>query len=112
MSDLPVTTDRPEAGSEGPEGNPTLEPSPAIRRLLPSFLPPTSGFERGARLVVDGRYGPNTAGEVLAFQRGKGLEADGVVGPRPGRPSGSCRSDRLQLEDLHEHDPAGLHPPR
>jgi peptidoglycan hydrolase-like protein with peptidoglycan-binding domain len=36
----------------------------------------------GARLTVDGRFGPGTRSAVQAFQRGRGLPADGVMGPR------------------------------
>ncbi len=50
---------------------------PGKRRVVQGRL-----VERGARLVVDGRFGRNTAGAVRAFQSPKGREADGVVGPK------------------------------
>ncbi|MDF2256370.1 peptidoglycan-binding domain-containing protein [Streptantibioticus ferralitis] len=34
---------------------------------------------------MDGIYGPNTKGAVLAFQRRNGLAVDGVVGPNTWR---------------------------
>jgi peptidoglycan hydrolase-like protein with peptidoglycan-binding domain len=38
--------------------------------------------ERGARLVVDGIFGPKTLAAVKRFQQGHGLVVDGIVGPR------------------------------
>lgn len=37
--------------------------------------------DRGWRIDVDGRYGPQTAGVALAFQLEKGLAADSLIGP-------------------------------
>jgi peptidoglycan hydrolase-like protein with peptidoglycan-binding domain len=38
--------------------------------------------QAGARITVDGAFGPMTHGAVLAFQRAAGLVADGIVGPQ------------------------------
>jgi len=35
----------------------------------------------GARLPVDGRFGPRTEAALVAFQRRNGLDADGICGP-------------------------------
>jgi peptidoglycan hydrolase-like protein with peptidoglycan-binding domain len=37
---------------------------------------------RGARLKIDGNYGPLTQHAVATFQRQNGLTADGIVGPK------------------------------
>lgn len=37
---------------------------------------------KGARLEVDGDFGPATEGAVTAYQRGNGLDVDGVAGPQ------------------------------
>ncbi|OYN95416.1 peptidoglycan-binding domain-containing protein [Enemella evansiae] len=36
----------------------------------------------GAKLAVDGRFGPKTKAAVLSYQKAKGLEVDGIVGPK------------------------------
>jgi len=57
---------------------------PVVR--LGTVGPPVSELQRllastGRRITVDGRFGPDTHGAVLAFQRSRGLPVDGVVGP-------------------------------
>ncbi|NBC31147.1 MAG: N-acetylmuramoyl-L-alanine amidase [Alphaproteobacteria bacterium] len=37
---------------------------------------------RGAKLTVDGHFGPNTKTAVINFQRSRGLSPDGIVGPK------------------------------
>jgi peptidoglycan hydrolase-like protein with peptidoglycan-binding domain len=49
---------------------------PAVRALQQQLN------QHGARLTVDGSFGPNTERAVRAFQQRHGLTADGVVGPR------------------------------
>ncbi|MGF7235732.1 MAG: transglycosylase family protein [Frankia sp.] len=39
----------------------------------------------GYHLVVDGRYGPQSAGAARELQRAKGLAVDGIVGPQTWR---------------------------
>ena len=36
----------------------------------------------GAKLAVDGIFGPKTKAAVLSYQKAKGLEVDGIVGPK------------------------------
>jgi hypothetical protein len=62
-----------------PGARPTLRRGsrgPAVRELQQRLN------ARGARLVVDGIFGPRTQAAVRTFQRTNGLQVDGVVGPR------------------------------
>jgi peptidoglycan hydrolase-like protein with peptidoglycan-binding domain len=63
-----------------------LKPWPVLREGSNSAWPPVTVRSlqyllnaRGARLVVDGRFGPQTKAAVVAFQRSRGLPATGVV---------------------------------
>lgn len=64
----------------------TLQPWPVLRQGPNSAWPRVTVRSlqyllnaRGARLVVDGQFGPATRAAVIAFQRSRGLAAAGVV---------------------------------
>jgi peptidoglycan hydrolase-like protein with peptidoglycan-binding domain len=64
----------------------TLQPWPVLRQGPNSAWPRVTVRSlqyllnaRGARLVVDGQFGPATRAAVIAFQRSRGLAATGVV---------------------------------
>jgi murein L,D-transpeptidase YcbB/YkuD len=63
-----------------------LQPWPVLREGSNSLWPPVTVRSlqylldaRGARLAVDGQFGPKTRAAVIAFQRARGLAASGVV---------------------------------
>jgi peptidoglycan hydrolase-like protein with peptidoglycan-binding domain len=63
-----------------------LQPWPVLREGANSLWPPVTVRSlqylleaRGARLAVDGQFGPRTRAAVAAFQRSHGLAASGVV---------------------------------
>ena len=63
-----------------------LQPWPVLREGSTSLWPPVTVRSlqylldaRGARLAVDGQFGPKTRAAVIAFQRARGLPASGVV---------------------------------
>jgi peptidoglycan hydrolase-like protein with peptidoglycan-binding domain len=64
----------------------SLRPWPVLSQGRNSAWPPVTVRSlqyllnaRGARLAVDGIFGPNTRAAVIAFQRSRGLSATGVV---------------------------------
>lgn len=66
---------------------PSLQPWPVLRQGPNSVWPKVTVRSlqyllnaHGARLTVDGTFGPLTRNAVLAFQRAHHLKADGVVG--------------------------------
>lgn len=66
--------------SNGQVGHPTIQrgsTGPAVREAQGIL-----NRKRGARLAVDGIFGPRTDQAVRAFQRHAGLVVDGIVGPR------------------------------
>jgi peptidoglycan hydrolase-like protein with peptidoglycan-binding domain len=63
-----------------------LQPWPVLREGSSSLWPPATVRSlqylldaRGARLAVDGQFGPKTRAAVVAFQRSHGLSPSGVV---------------------------------
>jgi len=63
-----------------------LQPWPVLREGSNSLWPPATVRSlqylldaRGARLAVDGQFGPKTRAAVVAFQRSHGLSQSGVV---------------------------------
>lgn len=63
-----------------------LQPWPVLRQGSNSMWPPVTVRSlqyllnaRGARLQVDGQFGPRTKAAVVAFQRARHLTANGVV---------------------------------
>src|ERR1039457_3868068 len=65
---------------------PALQPWAVLREGSNSLWPPVTVRSlqylldaRGARLAVDGQFGPKTRAAVVAFQRSHGLGASGVV---------------------------------
>jgi murein L,D-transpeptidase YcbB/YkuD len=63
-----------------------LQPWPVLREGSNSLWPPVTVRSlqylldaRGARLAVDGQFGPKTRTAVIAFQRAHGLAASGVL---------------------------------
>jgi peptidoglycan hydrolase-like protein with peptidoglycan-binding domain len=70
------------------EGALTLGPWPVLRKGQNSAWTDTTVRSlqyllnaHGARLTVDGQFGPATDAAVRAFQRSRGLVVDGIVGP-------------------------------
>lgn len=63
-----------------------LQPWPVLREGSNSLWPPVTVRSlqylldaRGARLAVDGQFGPKSQAAVVAFQRSRGLSPSGVV---------------------------------
>ncbi len=61
----------------------------AVERLQAVLV--TLGLEPGS---VDGRFGRQTRGAVVAFQRSQGLEPDGIVGPKTAVALNAAVADR------------------
>lgn len=54
----------------------------SLQDLLGKGADADPSFLLAERIVVDGRYGPQTKRAVKAYQRYAGLTVDGVVGPQ------------------------------
>jgi peptidoglycan hydrolase-like protein with peptidoglycan-binding domain len=99
-------------GAPAPAGPATggLTGVPALRdgsagaavRTLQSLL-----NNHGARLEIDGEFGPVTAGVVRAFQQANGLGVDGVVGPATARALTSGTARRIGSGDVAAGGGAG-----
>jgi peptidoglycan hydrolase-like protein with peptidoglycan-binding domain len=75
------------------QGTPTTSPTaPTAAQGMPMLREGDSGpsvrqlqealNKNGAKLDVDGQFGPLTRAEVERYQRAKNLDADGIVGPK------------------------------
>jgi peptidoglycan hydrolase-like protein with peptidoglycan-binding domain len=65
----------------GHHSGPQLEPVLSMGDRGPDVKKPQAQLNgRGAGLVVDGTFGPNTHAAVMAFQAANGLEVDGIIG--------------------------------
>jgi peptidoglycan hydrolase-like protein with peptidoglycan-binding domain len=84
----PLSTTSSTATAAVQEAPFTLGPWPVLRRGPNSAWTDTTVRSlqyllnaHGARLTVDGQFGPATDAAVRAFQRSRGLVVDGIVGP-------------------------------
>lgn len=90
----PATTPTDNGGERGTS---TLTGKPALRQGMEGVL--VKELQKllnnyGGGLLIDGEFGPKTAGVVRAFQSANGLTADAIVGPQTASKlnSGSAKS--------------------
>lgn len=84
--------------SGGSSSGGTLTGSPALKegssggqvKTLQSLL-----NKYGARLTVDGEFGPKTESAVYAFQSANGLTVDGIVGPQTASKLNSGKANKI-----------------